>query len=83
MRRLGLLDGAFLFAESRETPMHVGSLNLFTLPAHVNEKTYLHELTALLRTGDALQPIFADKLKSGPLGMLGPPLGTACPRSLS
>ena len=72
MRRLGLLDSAFLLAESRETPMHVGSLNLFTLPSNVNEKTYLHELTALLKTADALQPIFGDKLKSGPLGMLGP-----------
>jgi WS/DGAT/MGAT family acyltransferase len=72
MRRLGFLDSAFLLAESRETPMHVGSVNLFTLPRNVNEKTFLHELTDQMKSAKSFQPIFRERLKSGLLGRLGP-----------
>lgn len=72
MRRLGFLDSAFLLAESRETPMHVGSVNLFTLPRDVNEKTFLHELTDQMKSADSIQPIFGERLKRGLLGALGP-----------
>ncbi len=72
MKKLSLIDSAFLMLESRETPMHVGGLNLFTLPEGVNEQEFLHGLAANMRTAEALQPPFGDKLKVGRLGMLGP-----------
>ena len=72
MKRLSLIDSAFLMLESRETPMHVGGFNLFTLPEGADEQAFLHGLAANMRTADELQPPFGDKLKVGPLGMLGP-----------
>ena len=58
--------------ESRETPMHVGGFNLFTLPEGADEQQFLHGLADNMRTADALQSPFGDKLKVGRLGMLGP-----------
>ena len=72
MKRLSLIDSAFLMLESRETPMHVGSFNLFTLPDGADEQDFLHGLAEGMRTADALQSPFGEKLKVGPLGMLGP-----------
>jgi diacylglycerol O-acyltransferase len=43
MRALGPLDAGFLAIESRETPMHVGSLLLFR-PPHGAPPTYLQDL---------------------------------------
>ncbi len=45
MTRLSFLDSAFLMAENRETPMHVGGINLFTMPEKADSKTFLHELS--------------------------------------
>jgi len=72
MKRLSLIDSAFLMLESRETPMHVGGFNLFTLPEGADEQDFLHGLAEGMRTADKLQSPFGDKLKVGPLGMLGP-----------
>ena len=72
MKKLSVIDSAFLMLESRETPMHVGGFNLFTLPEGADEQEFLHGLAAGMRTADALQPPFGDKLKVGRLGMLGP-----------
>ncbi len=72
MKKLSLIDSAFLMLESRETPMHVGGFNLFTLPDGADEQEFLHGLAASMRTADALQPPFGDKLKVGRLGMMGP-----------
>ena len=44
MQRLGLLDLAFLVNESRETPMHVGGVSLYTLPEGADEQTFLQGL---------------------------------------
>ena len=52
--------------------MHVGGFNLFTLPDGANEQEFLHGLAESMRTADALQSPFGDKLKSGALGLLGP-----------
>jgi diacylglycerol O-acyltransferase len=71
MKRLGLLDTGFLLAEKRETPMHVAGLHLFTLPARVNEQTFLHGLVDELRGTDGFQSPFGDRLRTGPLGLLG------------
>lgn len=72
MKRLSLLDSAFLMAERRETPMHVGSVNLFTLPARADEQKFLHQLADGLRSASEFQSPFGERLKTGPLGMLGP-----------
>ncbi|MCB1731642.1 MAG: wax ester/triacylglycerol synthase family O-acyltransferase [Halieaceae bacterium] len=72
MKRLSLIDSAFLMLESRETPMHVGGFNLFTLPDGADEQEFLHGLADGMRTSDSLQSPFGDKLKVGRLGLLGP-----------
>jgi WS/DGAT/MGAT family acyltransferase len=72
MKKLTMADTAFLIAESREAPMHVGGINLFTLPPGVNEQEFLHGLAAGLRSDDNLQPPFGERLKMGRLGLAGP-----------
>ncbi|MEM1155578.1 MAG: wax ester/triacylglycerol synthase family O-acyltransferase, partial [Pseudomonadota bacterium] len=71
MKKLALMDKAFLMVESRETPMHVGGFNLFTLPEGANEQEFLHDLADTMRIAEAYQSPFADKLKEGRLGTLG------------
>jgi hypothetical protein len=44
MKKLSMMDKGFLFQESREMPMHVGSLNLYTLPDNADEQEFLHGL---------------------------------------
>ena len=72
MKRLNLMDSAFLLAERRETPMHVGGVNLFTLPDRADEQKFLHRLADGLRSAKDFQPPFGDRLKTGRLGTLGP-----------
>lgn len=72
MKRLTMMDAAFLVAESRETPMHVGGVNLFTLPEGRDEQEFLHSLAAKLRSSDDLQAPFGDKIKTTALGLAGP-----------
>jgi diacylglycerol O-acyltransferase len=72
MRKLSFMDSVFLRGESRETPMHVGVVNLFTLPRGADETTFLHHLADNLRSAQEFQPLFSDRLVTGPLGMLGP-----------
>ena len=72
MKKLTMVDSAFLLAESRETPMHVGGINLFTLPKGVDEQEFLHGLATGLRSDEDLQPPFGERLKIGPLGAAGP-----------
>ena len=71
-KKLSFLDSVFLLAENRKTPMHVGSVNLFTLPVGVDEQEFLHGVAQSLRTADEFQPPFGDRLKTGPLGVVGP-----------
>ena len=49
MRRMPITDAFFLIMESRRTPMHVGGLNLFTLPKDVDDASFLGNLGAFLR----------------------------------
>ncbi|MBT8138215.1 MAG: wax ester/triacylglycerol synthase family O-acyltransferase [Gammaproteobacteria bacterium] len=72
MKKLGLLDKAFLLTESRQTPMHVGGLSVFNLPRQVNEQEFLHELAAGLSNAQELQHPFGGKLKTSLLGLAGP-----------
>ena len=52
--------------------MHVAGLHLFTLPQGADEQTFLHRLADGLRDASDFQPPFGDRLKTGPLGLLGP-----------
>ena len=72
MKKLGFLDTGFLLAETRETPMHVGGVSLYTLPKGANEQEFLQEMADNLRNVDELLPPFGDRLKTGPLGLAGP-----------
>ena len=72
LKKLSLVDSGFLLAENRKTPMHVGGVNLFTLPKGVDEQEYLHGIAQVLRSADEFRPPFGDHLKMGPLGVFGP-----------
>jgi diacylglycerol O-acyltransferase / wax synthase len=71
MRRMPLTDAFFLLSESRRTPMHVGGLNLFTLPKDVDDATFLANLGNILKDEVELRRPFGEKLKTGPLGLAG------------
>jgi diacylglycerol O-acyltransferase len=71
MRRMPITDAFFLLAESRRTPMHVGGLNLFTLPKDVDDTTFLANLGKTLRYDGELRRPFGEKLKMGALGVAG------------
>ncbi len=71
MRKLSLADKGFLLSERRETPMNVGSVNLYTLPDGADEVEFLHDLARNVRDADALLPPFGHHLQSGRLGLAG------------
>lgn len=71
MRKMPLTDAFFLITESRRTPMHVGGVNLFTLPDGVDDTSFLAELGEILSYDGELRVPFGEKLKMGPMGTLG------------
>jgi diacylglycerol O-acyltransferase len=72
MRRMAVADSFFLLNETRQTPMHVGGVNLFTLPDGADETEFLGDLGALLGQPGNLRFPFGQRLKLGPLGVAGP-----------
>jgi diacylglycerol O-acyltransferase len=66
-----ITDAFFLIMESRRTPMHVGGLNLFTLPKDVDDATFLARLGEMLRYDGELRRPFGEKLRTGPMGIAG------------
>lgn len=72
MKKLSLVDTAFLLAENRESPMHVAGVSLYTLPDGADEQEFLHSQAENLRDLDTFLPPFGDRLKVGPLGAVGP-----------
>ncbi len=48
MSRVNILDASWLAVESESTPMHVGSLQIFTLPENAPE-TFLRDLVAKMK----------------------------------
>jgi diacylglycerol O-acyltransferase / wax synthase len=72
MRLMPITDAFFLIMESRRVPMHVGGLNLFTLPKDVEDTRFLGQLRELLRYEGELRRPFGDRLQMGPLGVAGP-----------
>ena len=72
MRLMPVTDAMFLWGESRETPMHIGGINLYTLPDKVDETEWLNEQLGLLRQSEGLRRPFSEVLKLTPLGQYGP-----------
>jgi len=72
MRLMPVTDAMFLWGESREMPMHIGGINLYTLPDDVDETEWLNEQLALLRQPGGLRRPFSEVLKLTPLGQYGP-----------
>jgi WS/DGAT/MGAT family acyltransferase len=71
MRKLNFLDVGFLLGETRETPMHVGGVSLYSLPEGADERTFLQDLADTLRNVDEFQVPYGDRLKTGRLGLAG------------
>jgi len=69
MHRLSPLDAGFLIAESRETPMHVGGLYLFTLPDGVDETEFHREALDILRSPTEWRLPFGHTLARNRLGV--------------
>ena len=65
MKKLSLVDKGFLTSEKRETPMHVASVALYTLPDGAAEQEFLQGLAANVRSADTLLPPFGDRLRLG------------------
>lgn len=72
MHRLSPLDAGFLVAETRETPMHVGGLYLFTYPEGVDEQEHVQKLLEILRSPKEWRRPFGHKLKTSAIGAVGP-----------
>ncbi|MBO6939917.1 MAG: wax ester/triacylglycerol synthase family O-acyltransferase [Deltaproteobacteria bacterium] len=68
MHRLSPIDQGFLIAESRETPMHIGGLYLFTLPEGADEQEFLWDMHNILTSVDEWRRPFGHKLKSSAMG---------------
>jgi diacylglycerol O-acyltransferase / wax synthase len=69
MDRLSSLDASFLYVESSETPMNIGSVSIFTSP----EGGFDHEkLVALIKARLAFVPRYRQRVKEVPLGLFRP-----------
>jgi diacylglycerol O-acyltransferase len=71
MKRLSLLDACMLHMESVETPMHVGVLLSFKLPAKAGPD-YLSQLVARLRSYPVARPPFNHVLAQGLFSRIAP-----------
>ena len=69
MRRIDLTSAGFLLLEKRETPMHVGGINLFTLPEGASEHEFLGDLRELLRSTTAFRKPFGEYVVTGKTGL--------------
>ncbi|MFK8041328.1 WS/DGAT/MGAT family O-acyltransferase [Congregibacter sp.] len=69
MRRIDLASAGFLLLEKRETPMHVGGINLFTLPEGVDEQEFLTSLRTQLRENTEFRKPFGEYVVTGKTGL--------------
>jgi diacylglycerol O-acyltransferase / wax synthase len=72
MRRIELADAAFLMAEKRETPMHVGGVALYTLPKGVSAQEFVGQLSLDGLGPDDFREPFGEYVTTGRAGPLGP-----------
>ncbi len=71
MDHLSGLDATFLYMETPETPMHVGGLNIFELPADY-EGDFLENLREHIAKRMHLAPVFTRKLVNMPFELANP-----------
>jgi diacylglycerol O-acyltransferase / wax synthase len=71
MIHLSGLDATFLYMETPETPMHVGGLNLFELPADY-KGDFLDNLREHIAKRMHLAPVFGRKLVNMPFELANP-----------
>lgn len=70
MKRLGTLDASWLAVESEDTPMHVGTLQVFSLPDGAPD-TFLRDMVARMKaTGDIARPWSCKLAWPGRLGRI-------------
>jgi diacylglycerol O-acyltransferase len=69
MRRMNPLDASWLSVESHETPMHVGNLQIFSLPRGAPDD-YLQQLVAKMKSSRDFAPPWNLKLPGPVLGRL-------------
>ena len=69
--RLPLLDSTFLRIESSETPMHIGALQIFSIPDGASPG-FVSEIVAQYRRPTALARPFNQVLLGGPLAKIAP-----------
>jgi diacylglycerol O-acyltransferase len=72
MRRIELADAAFLLAERRETPMHVGGVTLYTLPKGVDAQEFVGGLSMDAMSAEDFREPFGEFVSKGRAGLLGP-----------
>lgn len=72
MRRIELADAAFLYAEKRETPMHVGGVTLYTLPKGVSVQDFVGEMIMDGLSADDFREPFGEFVDTGRAGPMGP-----------
>lgn len=73
MKRLGTLDASWLAVESEDTPMHVGNLQIFSLPEGAPD-TFLRDMVARMKADCDVAPPWCYKLMySGLLGRVVAP----------
>ena len=61
MKRPGTLDASWLAVESEDTPMHVGNLQIFSLPENAPE-TFLRDMLVKMKSDGQIAPPWCYKL---------------------
>ncbi len=72
MQHMSGLDSLFLHIETRETPMHVGSLNLVELPSGYDASRYAQAVKQHITSRMHLAPVFRRRLASVALDLANP-----------
>lgn len=75
-RRLSVLDAIFLQIETRDTPMHVASLQIFQLP-ETAPTDFIKSVVATLRSPGKIAHPWSLQLANVPLGSLAPAMAEA------
>ena len=71
MKHLSGLDASFLYLETAQTPMHVGALHLFELPARYKGH-FVDDLRRHMASRLPLSPVLCRKLLFMPLNLSNP-----------
>lgn len=70
-KRLSLLDATFIAIETRDTPMHVAGLQIYTIPEHAPEN-FVQQIVKAFRNADPSQRPWNQKLAKVFMGRLLP-----------